>query len=208
MTTHIYAFGSICRGEVTRGSDVDLLACVAKGDDRFDPDVYSVYTHDRIRQLWAQGNPFAWHLSKESRLIFAADGYDFLHELGLPASYALAELDCKKFYKLFVESRDALTENSNSKVFNLSSLFLSIRNISTCYSISVSKPVFSRNAAFLIDIPAPLSRCSFDLLEHARILATRGIGEPPTDDEIKTVLAELGQVDEWMNSLILKVQSP
>ena len=60
---HIYAFGSLCRGEVDFGSDVDLLSIIEGPDSRFDPDVFAKYSYDRIRSLWKEGNPFAWHLA-------------------------------------------------------------------------------------------------------------------------------------------------
>jgi len=76
---HIYAFGSVCRGEVSRDSDIDLL-CIDEGTqaDRFDPELYSVYSYERIRELWSEGNPFAWHLWLESRLLFSSDAEDHL----------------------------------------------------------------------------------------------------------------------------------
>ena len=69
---HIYAFGSLCRGEIDIDSDVDLLAIVGGPDRRFNSDTYSVYSYKRIAELWAEGNPFAWHLTYESRMVYAS----------------------------------------------------------------------------------------------------------------------------------------
>jgi hypothetical protein len=206
MRTHIYAFGSICRGEVTPGSDVDLLACAPEQDRRFDREVYSVYTHDRIEELWKEGNPFAWHLSEESKLIYSSDGQDYILGLGKPSPYRNAVADCEKFYLLFNESRTALFTSTNSKVFNLSSIFLSIRNIATCYSIACSSPIFSRNSAFLIDFPVPIRKSDYALLERSRILATRGLGVIVSNEEAASVLRQLDSVEEWMRKLICKVR--
>jgi nucleotidyltransferase-like protein/YCII-related domain-containing protein len=79
---HIYAFGSICRGEILLGSDIDLLALVDGYETRLDPDIFSLYSYGRVAELWSEGNPFAWHLFLESKLIFTADGSDFLNSLG------------------------------------------------------------------------------------------------------------------------------
>ena len=70
---HIYAFGSVCRGEIDIDSDIDLLAIVDRDDSRFNTDIYSIYSCKEIAELWAKGNPFAWHLATESRMIYASD---------------------------------------------------------------------------------------------------------------------------------------
>ncbi len=123
---HIYAFGSVCRGEVRQGSDVDLLALVDGYDSRFDPDIFSVYSYGRIVDLWREGNPFAWHLFLESTLIFASDGSDFLNSLNSPGDYTACLRDCEKFYGVFCEAYDSIASRPASKVFELSTLFLSI----------------------------------------------------------------------------------
>lgn len=70
---HIYAFGSISRGDIQADSDVDLLAIVDGFDSRFSSDTYSIYSYSRLRDLWLEGNPFAWHLSLESKLVFSSN---------------------------------------------------------------------------------------------------------------------------------------
>jgi hypothetical protein len=52
---HIYAFGSVCRGDISPGSDVDLLAVVEGHDARFSPDDYSIYSYERVREIWEEG---------------------------------------------------------------------------------------------------------------------------------------------------------
>lgn len=205
---HIYAFGSICRGDVQRGSDIDLLALVDGYNPHFDPDMFSVYSYGRISDLWSEGNPFAWHLFLESALIFAADGRDFLRSLNSPAAYAACLRDCEKFYGLFCEAHDSLVSRPESKVFELSTLFLSIRNIATCFSLGTTDaPNFSRNSArHLGSDRIPLANSPYTTLERARILSTRGQGQPITDKEVDEVLPELDNVKHWMEALIAKAQ--
>lgn len=203
---HIYAFGSICRGEVTLGSDVDLLACTDNTTHDFDAEIYSIYSYDRLKSLWLEGNPFAWHLSKESRLIFSSDGADFLKNLGVPESYTKVRSDCEKFYLLFSKSRKALETNNKSVIFNLSSIFLSIRNISTCYALGKRKSIFSRRSAYLIDTPINIPIDVYSTLERARILATRGYGEIISQAESNLVINYLERIDEWMQVLMDKVE--
>jgi hypothetical protein len=206
---HIYAFGSVCRGDVRQGSDIDLLALVDGYDSRFDPDIFSVYSYGRIVDLWSEGNPFAWHLFLESTLIFASDGSDFLNSLNSPGDYTASLRDCEKFYGVFCEAYDSIASRPASKVFELSTLFLSIRNIATCFSLGATDdPDFSRNSAqHLGSDSVPLPSAPYAILERARILSTRGKGPSIADKEVDEVVAELQTVKEWMEVLIAKAQN-
>lgn len=201
---HIYAFGSICRGDISLGSDVDLLAIVEGYDSRVDPDTFSIYSYKRIQQLWQEGNPFAWHLFLEAQLIFSPDQIDYLQSLSSPNPYQNCVRDCEKFFSLFREAHASIIVGSNCKVFDLSTLFLSIRNIATCFSLGVKKqPNFSRNSALNLgvkSIPIPLN--SYSVLERARILCTRGYGKNITDYEIGIALEKINLIHEWMHNLV------
>ena len=201
---HIYAFGSVCRGDVSPNSDVDLLAITDGYDSRFDPDSYSVYSYKRIKELWQEGNPFAWHLALESKLLFSSDQNDYLKVLGIPAHYSDCVMDCEKFYALFREARASIALNHASKVFDLSTIFLSIRNIASCFSLGVTRhPNFSRNSATKLDaFSIKISTSVYQVLERARILCTRGHGNDISTSEFNMTILELDAIDEWMDSLV------
>ena len=204
MTTHIYAFGSICRGDIARDSDVDLLALVASRDDRFDPEAYSIYSYKRIRVLWNEGNPFAWHLACESRLLYSSNQADHLKQLGDPKPYKKCAADCRKFRDLYRAGIQSIMAGGRSTLFDLSMVFLSIRNIATCYSLGLTRaPNFSRRSALQLG-PAsvPLSEESYRILERARILCTRGCGTGLNKNETGRVVRELEPVDLWMTTLV------
>jgi hypothetical protein len=201
MTTHFYAFGSICRGETDPGSDIDLLACISTPKPELDPKKFSIYTYERIRQLWREGNPFAWHLHLESRLIFSSDGSDFLANLGAPSRYTRIAEDCVKFHKLFSESYDSLLRSSNSMVFHMSCLFLATRNFATCYSFGTGRPIFSRKSPLLINRKLPISDEAFDVFARARILSTRGYGLSISEPEVNTAKASSPLILDWMQNL-------
>ena len=205
---HIYAFGSICRGDISLGSDVDLLVIVEGYDSRIDPDTFSIYSYKRIQELWQEGNPFAWHLSLESRLLFSSDQLDYLKALGSPEPYKNCVRDCEKFFALFREAYNSVIANSSSKVFDLSTVFLSIRNIATCFSLGITeRPDFSRNSALCLGVNSILIPMdSYQILERARILCTRGYGKNITVDEINTASKRLNEVHEWMNNLVKKAK--
>jgi hypothetical protein len=175
---HIYAFGSVCRGDVSAYSDVDLLAIVESDDSRFDPNVYSIYSYKRIKELWEEGNPFAWHLALESRLLFSSDGADYLKVLGNPKPYRHCVRDCEKFRALFREGYESVVAGNSSVVFDLSAIFLSIRNLASCFSLGVTdRPNFSRSSALCLGTRSLLlPQDSYRVLERARILCTRGQG--------------------------------
>lgn len=198
---HIYAFGSICRGEIDRGSDVDLLACVDGQAPQIDTEKYSLYRYERLQKLWEEGNPFAWHLHLESKLLFSSDGIDFLKELGVPASYVDGRADCAKFQLLFERSYDAIRRSRNSATFHLSCMFLAVRNFATCHSLSLGVPVFSRQSPLLVNPSLDIDAESFFILTQARLLSTRGYGEPIMQNEINTVVKAVAVVPKWMQSL-------
>jgi Nucleotidyltransferase domain len=204
---HIYAFGSICRGEISPGSDIDLLAVVGEFDVRFDKETYSIYSYKRVAELWKEGNPFAWHLLLESRLLFSSDGNDYLKTLGNPAPYKDCVRDCRKFLRLFQEGADSIATKTTSVVFDLSAIFLSIRNFATCFSLgTMETPSFSRDSALRLGSHnIPLSNDSFRILERARILCTRGFGRAITNEQIALAIQELGKIQEWMDNLMQEV---
>lgn len=198
---HIYAFGSVCRGEIDRGSDIDLLACVDGPAPHIDTEKYSVYQYDRLKALWKEGNPFAWHLHLESKLLFASDGADFLDGLGAPAAYTQGNEDCEKFRVLFEQSFEAVSQSSNSATFHLSCIFLAVRNFATCHSLSLGEPIFSRRSPLLVSPSLDVGSEVFSILTRARLLSTRGYGEPIMPNEVKVAIKAVSIVPRWMQAL-------
>jgi len=205
MKRHLYAFGSLCRGEIDESSDVDLLACVETKEQaqEMDSGRFSVYTQARLGDLWREGNPFAWHLHLESKLLYASDGCDFLQQLGAPHAYTNADEDCTKFMRLFQESCHSLRSTDDSKVFHLSCIFLATRNFATCYSFTRGRPIFSRQSPLQVETPVPVSTDVFNILVRSRVLSTRGIGKMLTPGEISTAVQACTVIYEWMQSLVL-----
>jgi hypothetical protein len=198
---HIYAFGSVCRGEIDHGSDVDLLACIDTVAPQIDIAKYSVYQYERLRNLWIEGNPFAWHLHLESKILFSSDGMDFLKSLGLPARYSEGDSDCAKFRQLFERSYEELTRTSNSAIFNLSCMFLAVRNFAMCHSLSIGEPIFSRMSPLMVQPKLEIDSEAFSVMLRARLLSTRGYGENLTTDEIAHAIRSATSIPQWMTTL-------
>ena len=206
---HTYAFGSICRGDMSLGSDIDLLVIVESHDSRIDPNTFSMYSYKRIQEIWQEGNPFAWHLSSESRLLFSSDKLDYLKLLGSPEIYKTCVKDCEKFFSLFCEAHASIIGGGNSRIFDLSTVFLSIRNIATCFSLgTMEQPVFSRNSALSLEANTiPIILSNYHILERARLLCTRGYGENLTSDEISNAISSMDEIYKWMDSLLTKAMN-
>ena len=200
---HIYVFGSLCRGEVLPSSDVDLLAITTGTYDNLDHSMFSIYSHEKIKSLWGSGNPFAWHLYLESSMIYSHDQSNFLVECGEPAKYKEAESDCNRFINIFHQSMESIRVDRNSVIFDLSTAFLALRNFSSCFLLGQGKPDFSRwSALHLMSAPPPIQQHCFDILERARLLSTRGHGEPLTESEIQSTINELPSIEKWMDDTL------
>lgn len=204
---HIYAFGSICRGDISFESDIDLLALVNGRDLRLNPDKFSIYSYERISELWRAGNAFAWHLALESKLIYAEDGYDFIHDLGMPSKYENAADDCSRFREIFEVAFLSVKKGTPSLVFELSTIFLSIRNIATCFSLAkLSNPVFGRDSACELGSRSiPLTEATYSTLVRARLLSIRGMGDDIKKENISMIIDELENCKLWIYEICKEV---
>jgi len=202
---YIYIFGSICRGEIDMQSDIDMLAIVEDKESqvRFDTNKFSIYTVKRLKELWKEGNPFAWHLFLESKLVFSDNNIDIIKDWGYPNTYSNFKNDLEKFSNLFNDSTKSINESVNSEIFDLSMIFLAIRNYASCYSLGyLGDYNFSRYSALNLKTnKLEVSNRSFKILERARILSTRGTGELITKKDIETVLSELDIIRDWFQRI-------
>jgi hypothetical protein len=200
--------GSICRGDILPTSDIDLIAIVDRYDERLNQDDYSIYSYRRIQQIWEEGNPFAWHLALESKLLFASDQKDFMKSLNEPARYRKATLDCQKFFSLFREATHSVKMNPATVAFDLSMVFLAIRNFATCFSLGcLERPNFSRRSAIGIGQRSlSIEQSAFEILERSRILCTRAIGSPIRAAEAAAAIEQFPYIEAWMERLSREVK--
>lgn len=200
---HVYAFGSLTRGDIEVNSDIDLLAVTTGRNSSLNPATFSIYSHRRLKEIWLAGNPFAWHLHLEAKPVFFSDGNDFVDDLGSPAKYQEQVNDCIKFLNLFRSAMKSLELNSKSSVFDLSSAFLGLRNFSSCYLLGQGRPNFSRNVALeLMGDSPPISIEDYRILERSRVLCTRGLGQHVTKGEAGKAVSSLKDLEKWMQNLL------
>jgi len=206
---HIYIFGSLCRGEISTDSDVDLLALTEGFDQRLNKEDFSIYSYERMTELWREGNAFAWHLFLESRLVYASDDKDFLSTLGQPSPYKNGYRDCLKFRELFELSAKAVLTDTTNLVFELSTIFLALRNIGTCYSlVALDKPCFGRHSALQLGTKSlNIDPSLYKLFEHARILSTRGVGTAIINPDAEQLRLALKTCRNWVELLCEEVNN-
>lgn len=200
---HIYAFGSVCRGDITPDSDIDLLAITTGATNKLSRSMFSIYSHSKIRHIWQEGNPFAWHLHLESKLIYSSDEIDFINDLGPPSTYTQARKDCRQFLEIYRQATASLYNDHSSIIFDLSTAFLGLRNFSTCHLLGLGRPNFSRGAALdlMTEMP-PIDIQTYRTLERARILCTRAHGTSLSATDIAQAIDALPRLEEWMLRLI------
>ena len=100
MSHELYIFGSICRGEISPTSDVDVLVVPFSDDRSYFPSNWSIYTPELLREYFSQGRLFAWHLHLEARNIFTSNVQPYLTVLGEPAPYSTMRSDIDDLEKL------------------------------------------------------------------------------------------------------------
>ena len=84
----------------------------------------------------------------------------------------------------------------------------SSRNFATCYSLGSGNPVFSRYSPLLIDDRLLIPQNEFDVYVRARILSTRGYGEPLSSSDITSAIESAHSVVSWMDELADGYLSP
>ena len=205
---NVYIFGSIVRGEIDQYSDIDLLLISDESMQNIDPNKYSIYTPKRIKQLYTEGNPFAWHLYYESKLVYTSEE-DFLLNLGKPSDYVNCKSDLLKFKTLFEDSKASIQEDNFSIVFDLSMIFLAIRNFATCYTLGYYEtPIFSRlTFEKLADYPLKLDNEIKEILMMSRISSTRGIEYVLEDKSLTLLESNLDKIEKWFNEILVSYES-
>lgn len=209
MIEYIYAFGSICRGELDSSSDIDVLVIHSNEFNKLKNRNYSYYKKETLKELWEEGNPFAWHLHKEARIIYSINNEDFIAKLKTPNTYRCLVKDLKYLNEIFREAFSSINANEDSIEFDLSTIFLVIRNVATCYELGVNqKFCFTRDSAIQVsDNKLRIDELAYNTLKKCRILSTRGFGENPTSHEIESVKNSLPLIQDWINQSITKSEN-
>lgn len=194
-------YGSFCRGDHDDNSDVDVLAVHSTPPNAetrrklkttleglFDRPVdLAEYSSERVREIFAAGHLFAWHLHAESESLLGEDA--FFSSLGKPASYSQAESDSNRFLRLLETIPKQSQLPGSSYIYEAGLAYLASRNIGLIASWQrYKRPDFSRyailNIAKKLNLRFRLDRIRYDELISCRLATIRGLKltEQPTLD--------------------------
>lgn len=197
MLLALYKFGSQARGDADSLSDLDVLA-VVQGVEQdteavelyVDPreTAISWYGVERLKQMFWDGDLFAWHLFLESSPILE-DGFR-LSSLGKPRPYHQAIPDIESFRSILGGITQALENAPHNAAYEFGILYVCVRNIGMSASWYLRERLdFSRRAPFNLggQLPEPMWLEAYDLAMRCRMASQRGQQLPRlvTDREVR-----------------------
>lgn len=213
-----YIFGSVGRAQQDQLSDLDVLAVVRNGSgkvaehvvSKFVPTDFSSlklsiswYGADRLREMFRNGELFAWHLHNETIPLFDPAG--FLSTLGAPAAYKECLADVTSFQKVLAGIPGQVMLNQCNATYEAGLIYVCLRNIAMAASwVLCEKPDFSRYSAFNLRgvPPCPISVQEFECAMHCRMAGQRG-QDPPSGVNAQFVLSLFERLDPWLANLQL-----
>ncbi|MGO8943325.1 MAG: nucleotidyltransferase domain-containing protein [Syntrophobacteraceae bacterium] len=198
--TEIYIFGSVTSGTVDPGSDVDVLALLNENmDGKHFPKDWSVYTRAKIRELYARGTLFSWHLFEHAVLVYPRETAGFLKSIGMPAPYTCAAEEIGALKILAQEASYELHRGTPSAIYEFGILYVSARDIAMAASCHLlGRFTFSRFAPFdLPDTPFPLESSEYRFLMDCRRASIRGRPQPVCALVEAAVLAKRDRLLRW-----------
>lgn len=175
MSHEIYVFGSICRGESTPTSDVDVLVVPFEVERSRFPQHWSVYSSELLSEYFKAGRLFAWHLHLEAKCIFSPRSESFLASLGPPAPYSTIMDDLDDLEALLKEARDELAAGTENVIYELGIAYTAIRDLAMSASWSLlANPCFAVDAPYRLPLDPPIQRDIYHQTMVARHASTRG----------------------------------
>jgi hypothetical protein len=190
----VYVFGSVGRGQQDSLSDLDLLAIVKNGSGKVPessivsrvPDAFrdlkpsiSWYGGDRLREMFRNGELFAWHLHRETFPLYDPTG--FLAGLGSPAPYQDAVADARSFQTVLKGIPSQINANEHNAVYEAGLIYVCLRNIAMAASWALCEfPDFTRYSPFQLRgiRGCPISRQEFEVTMACRMAGQRGNAPP------------------------------
>lgn len=190
-------FGSHARGEADEGSDIDVLLVLddaTAGPPLMDlpgkPDI-SIYSRDKLEQMFREGHLFAWHLFLESIPYCSTRSEAWFRSLGKPAEYREAQQDIAQFMGILEEALAGMA-SEDCYVFEAGVAHLAMRNLGMILGyIHRGTPNFCRYAALQLpkEIAPEISHREYEMLLSCRRASVRGdvAVELPSFEQIQQI---------------------
>ncbi len=204
----IYVFGSILAGEVDSGSDVDVLVLAEAPDAACYPPEWSVYSLGQLREIFARGTLFAWHLYLGSKLLYPAEGPDILDGFGKPAPYypnAVSEI--RALREIALTAMDELAAETPSWIYERGMLYVALRDTAMAASSILGEFCFSKHAPLRISTSTdfPLTKAEYDHLMDCRRGCIRDPESEKRFSDGEFVLRKRSALDAWLRAIERKV---
>lgn len=198
-----YVFGSVCRGEPDRGSDVDILVVEDNAARRAQlPRHWSVYSRRRLRALYSRGTLFAWHLHLEAVQLWPQGSPGFLKRIDPPRKYTGAAREASGLLKIMQSACDELRRGTKSPVYEFGLLALAARDLAMAAAPSLDGRFnFSRHAPLQGDTAFPLSKRAFDYLLACRRASTRETDFTRNPKIEAQICRKLPALEAWATNL-------
>lgn len=201
MSHEIYVFGSICRGESTPTSDVDVLVVPFEVDSSQFPHSWSVYSPGLLAEYFKAGRLFAWHLHLEAKCIYSSRSESFLSKLGPPAPYSTIVDDIDDLDVLLNDALTELAAGTENVIYELGIVYTAIRDLAMSVSWSLlGNPCFSAYAPYCLPFSPPLPRDVYHQTMLARHASTRG-SQVSFDPTITAKIVTNAPLENWVVSL-------
>ena len=164
-----------------------------------DPDV-AVYGASRLRELYADGELFAWHLHAESECLHTVRDRPLLLELGTPRPYDHAARDLRSLRAVLLEIDQSCPA---TEVYDAGLLFVVVRNVGVVVTAVCERvPDFSHRswirASQLLGVDLPLTRAEYDGFRSCRRAAS---GPPPVAGSSGSLQNATSRVKDWLREV-------
>lgn len=215
---NISIFGSATRNDTDHLSDIDLLVLVEdhKGTVPVD-EIFllfsgeqqkklsiSWYGENKLKEMFANGHLFAWHLFLESTPLNQSVKISEL--LGKPSDYNTALVDIEGLIELLNSTRNELINKSPNIIYELGLIYLAARNIAMSASWHLlEKPEFGRYTPSIIKNPEfPINRNDYEVLMKCRMASQRGLCFYPTVNYAEAI-EMCDKCIDWTDKIIREI---
>ncbi|HEY4249229.1 MAG TPA: nucleotidyltransferase domain-containing protein [Lacunisphaera sp.] len=204
-----YIFGSVCRGEPDKGSDVDVLVIADGAQDLKNlPTAWSRYSRRRISVLYRRGTLFAWHLYLESVQLWPRDTVGFLRKIGPPRPYDSAVREISDLRRILRGAVEELSSGTDASVYEFGLLAMACRDIAmAAFPSLVGRFDFSRHAPLHLPTGFPLSKPQLDYLLQCRRASTRGGVLRRHVNLERQILTRLPELNTWCDKLLTRLKT-